>query len=52
MTSIKTISQKLNAWRRNRDAVRELSSLTNRELSDIGIERDLIVAIVRQSAAV
>ncbi len=51
MTSIKTISQKLSAWRRNRDAVRELSKLTNRELSDIGISRDDIVAVVRQNSA-
>jgi uncharacterized protein YjiS (DUF1127 family) len=51
MTSIKTITQKFSAWRRYRDAVRELSSLNDRELSDIGINRDEIVAIARQSAA-
>ena len=51
MTSIKTITQKFNAWRRYRDAVRELSNLNDRELADIGIERDGIVAIVRRSAA-
>lgn len=51
MTSIKTISQKLGAWRRNREAVRELSRLTDRELTDIGISRDDIVAIVRQNSA-
>ena len=37
--TFKTISEKLAAWRRYRDAVRELSQLTDRELSDIGIRR-------------
>ena len=52
MTSIMTITQKFSAWRRYRDAVRELSSLNDRELQDIGIARDEIVAIARQSANV
>ncbi len=51
MNPIKTISEKLNAWRRYRDAVRELSSLNDRELSDIGINRDDIYAIARQHAS-
>src|SRR5690242_14918703 len=37
MTSLKTISEKLTAWRRYREAVRELSQLSDRELNDIGI---------------
>jgi len=49
MTTLKTISEKLAAWRRYRDAVRELSQLTDRELSDIGIRRGDIEHIVRQS---
>src|SRR5208282_4110399 len=49
MTSVKTISEKLAAWRRYRGAVRELSQLTDRELSDIGILRGDIETIVRQS---
>jgi uncharacterized protein YjiS (DUF1127 family) len=49
MTTIKTISEKLTAWRRYRDAVRELSQLSDWELSDIGIRRGDIEAIVRQS---
>jgi len=56
MTSLKTISEKLDAWRRYRAAVRELSQLTDHELSDIGIRRgDIgirrgdIETIVRQS---
>src|SRR5579863_3589982 len=51
MTSIKTITEKLNAWRRYREAVRELSRLNDRELSDIGIRRGDIEFIVRQSIA-
>ena len=51
MTSIKTITEKLNAWRRYREAVRELSRLSDRELSDIGIRRGDIEFIVRQSVA-
>lgn len=49
MTTIQTIAGKLAAWRRYRDAVRELSQLTDRELSDIGIRRGDIETIVRQS---
>ena len=39
MASIRTIAEKLAAWRRYREAVRELSQLTDRELDDIGIRR-------------
>ena len=49
MTTLKTISEKLAAWRRYREAVRELSQLSDRELSDIGIRRGDIENIVRQS---
>ena len=45
-----TITQKFSAWRRYRDAVRELSSLNDRELHDIGIARGDIAVIARQSA--
>ena len=51
MTTLKTISDKLAVWRRYRDAVRELSQLTDRELSDIGVRRGEIETIVRQSLA-
>jgi uncharacterized protein YjiS (DUF1127 family) len=51
MTPIKVLTEKLNAWRRYRDAVRELSSLNDRELSDIGINRDDIRAIAREHAS-
>ena len=49
MTSLKTIPEKLAAWRRYRGAVRELSQLTDLELSDIGVRRGDIESIVRQS---
>jgi len=49
MTSFKTISEKLTAWRRYREAVRELSQLSDRELDDIGIRRGDIEFIVRRS---
>ena len=51
MTSLKMISEKLTAWRRYRDAVRELSQLSDRELDDIGIRRADIEHIVRRSVA-
>jgi uncharacterized protein YjiS (DUF1127 family) len=50
MTTFKTITEKLAAWRRYRDAVKELSHLTDRELSDIGIRRGDIETLARQSA--
>ena len=50
MASIKII-QKLGAWRRYRQAVRELSAMTDRELNDIGIDRCDIESIAHASAA-
>lgn len=47
MTSLKTIAEKLNAWRRYREAVRELTQLSDRELEDIGIRRGDIQFVVR-----
>jgi uncharacterized protein YjiS (DUF1127 family) len=49
MTTLKTISEKLASWRRYRDAVRELSQLSDRELNDIGVRRGDIETIVRRS---
>jgi uncharacterized protein YjiS (DUF1127 family) len=51
MSPLKTISEKLNAWRRYRESVRELSQLSDRELNDIGIRRGDIEHIVRRSFA-
>jgi uncharacterized protein YjiS (DUF1127 family) len=50
MTTLKTISEKLAAWRRYRDAVKELSQLSDRELNDIGIRRGDIEDLARKSA--
>jgi uncharacterized protein YjiS (DUF1127 family) len=46
MTSFKSITEKLTSWRRYRDAVRELSALSDRELADIGIRRGDIHFVV------
>ncbi len=51
MTQLKTITEKLAAWRRYREAVRELNQMSDRELDDIGIRRGEIETIVRQSLA-
>ncbi len=51
MTPIKSMFAKVNAWRRYRDAVRELSGLSNRELHDIGIDRADIEHVAREAAA-
>jgi uncharacterized protein YjiS (DUF1127 family) len=51
MSTFKTISEKLASWRRYREAVRELSQLSDRELGDIGIRRGDIEFIVRRSVA-
>ena len=51
MTNLKTITDKLASWRRYREAVRELSQLSDRELDDIGIRRGDIEFIVRRSVA-
>jgi uncharacterized protein YjiS (DUF1127 family) len=49
--TLKTLAEKLNAWRRYREAVKELSQLSDRELNDIGIRRGDIEFIVRQGQA-
>jgi uncharacterized protein YjiS (DUF1127 family) len=51
MASIKFISQKLNAWRRYREVVRELSQMSDNELIDIGVYRCDIESIARSSVA-
>ncbi len=52
MTPFKTITEKLSAWRRYRDAVRELTALTDRELEDIGIRRGDIPFIASSASRV
>jgi uncharacterized protein YjiS (DUF1127 family) len=49
--SLKTVSEKLLAWRRYRAAVRELSQLSDHDLSDIGIGRGDIDYVARRPAA-
>jgi uncharacterized protein YjiS (DUF1127 family) len=51
MIFLKTISEKLNARRRYRVAVSELSKLSDHELSDIGISRGDIEYVARRSVA-
>ena len=50
MTPFKTITEKFAAWRRYRDAVRELTALSDRELEDIGIRRGDIPFIASSAA--
>lgn len=50
MASIKTIAQKLANWRRYRQALRELSAMTDRELIDIGILRCDIESLAHAAA--
>jgi uncharacterized protein YjiS (DUF1127 family) len=47
MISLKKVSEKLNAWRRYCSAVRELSQLSDHDLSDIGIGRGDIDYVAR-----
>jgi uncharacterized protein YjiS (DUF1127 family) len=51
MASLKTIAEKLDAWRRYREAVRELSQMTDRELQDIGVRRGDIHFVVSGALA-
>lgn len=48
---MKTISRLIERWRRYRLAVRELSQLSDRELSDLGIRRADISKVAHESAA-
>ena len=52
MASIKSLTLKLAAWRRYRDAVRELSQLSDHELGDIGLHRGEIESVARKTAKV
>jgi len=50
MTPFKALSEKLTAWLRNRDAIRELGYLSERDLEDIGIPRGYIRHAVLEAA--
>jgi uncharacterized protein YjiS (DUF1127 family) len=45
------ILNRLTAWRRYRQAFRELDGLTNRELAELGFGRRDIRILARQTAA-
>jgi uncharacterized protein YjiS (DUF1127 family) len=47
--TIKDITHKIQDWRRQRSAVRELSQLSDRELHDLGISRADIEFVTRKS---
>ena len=49
MITLNMILERFNAWRRYRDAVRELSKFSDHELCDIGILRCDIEDIVRHT---
>jgi uncharacterized protein YjiS (DUF1127 family) len=46
-TLFKAVSEKLHAWMRYREAVRQLSQLSDLELHDIGVSRGEIEYIAR-----
>lgn len=48
--SIKSIVHWFEAWRRYRSAVTELSQLDERDLAELGMTRDEIREVARQSA--
>jgi uncharacterized protein YjiS (DUF1127 family) len=50
MTPFKSITEKFAAWRRYREAVRELAQLSDRELEDIGVRRGDIPFIAAGAA--
>jgi len=45
MTLLSAIAEKVAAWRRYREAVRELSQFSDHELADIGIIRSDIARV-------
>ena len=48
----KSLALRIAAWRRYREAVRELSHYSDRELRDLGISRTDIPDVVRQGSRV
>jgi uncharacterized protein YjiS (DUF1127 family) len=48
--TIRDITHKIQDWRRQRAAVRELSQLSDRELHDLGISRADIEYVTRNAA--
>ena len=50
--NIQTLSTRFQAWRQYRASVRELSRLTDRELSDLGIGRADIEYVAKKGSRV
>jgi uncharacterized protein YjiS (DUF1127 family) len=44
--SLKLLSEKIKNWQRKREAIRELSKLSDRDLADLGINRADIESVV------
>jgi uncharacterized protein YjiS (DUF1127 family) len=51
MSLLKTVSEKLSAWRRYRETIKELAQLSDHELHDIGVHRWEIEYIARSPSA-
>ena len=51
MRLLKTVSEKLSAWRRYRETIRELAQLSDHELHDIGILRAEIDFVARRPSS-
>jgi uncharacterized protein YjiS (DUF1127 family) len=51
MTLLRTVTEKVSAWRRYREAIRELSQLSDNELQDIGMLRGDIEYVARRPPA-
>lgn len=47
---MKTLANKIGAWRRYRHSLRELSRLTDRELADLGLNRYDIATVARRTS--
>ena len=50
MLTVNTVAKRLRNWNRYRHTVRELSQLTDRDLSDLGICRGDIRYVAKKSA--
>lgn len=50
MSGNNTIVNRYRRWRRYRDTVRELSGLSTRELTDLGINRSDIGRLAREAS--
>jgi uncharacterized protein YjiS (DUF1127 family) len=51
MLTISTLKNNFRRWARIRNTIRELSSLTDRDLNDLGISRSDIRFVAKRSVA-